>query len=108
MTYTGAAAGKYVIKADVPNLAFAGYFTANAELVADFTDEAETVDSPGKVKGTISKFTDGDFTPVGNLVLTLTGNLTYTDDTGSLTVATTDDPDNKHGHSEGEVRRSRS
>ncbi len=94
VTYTGAAAGKYVIKDDVPNLAHAGYFTAIAELTADFTVEAETDDSPGKVKGTISSFKDGDDTPLGDLTLTLTGNLWYDDTAGSLTVLTADDDTN--------------
>ena len=59
VTYTGAAAGKYVIQSDVPNFAHAGYFTASAELEADFTAEAGTY---GMVEGTISGFKDGEYT----------------------------------------------
>ena len=74
VTYTGAAAGKYVIQSDVPNLAHAGYFTASAELEADFTAEAGTV---GMVEGTISGFKDGEYTPLGDLELTLKAELSY-------------------------------
>ena len=41
-------------------------------------------DEPGTVKGTISSFKDGDSTPLGDLKLSLAGNLTY-DDARTLT-----------------------
>ena len=87
VTYTGAAAGKYVVKSDVPNAAHAGYFTASATLTADFTDEAHAADEPGTVKGTISSFKDGDSAPLGDLKLLLAGNLTYPTGATTLIVA---------------------
>ena len=86
VTYTGAAAGKYVVKSDVPNAAHAGYFTASATLTADFTDEAHATDEPGTVKGTISSFKDGDSAPLGDLKLSLSGNLAYDTTANTLNV----------------------
>ena len=88
VTYTGAAAGKYVIQSDVPNLAHAGYFTASAELEADFTAEAGTV---GMVEGTISGFKDGEYTPLGDLELTLKAVLSYDTTDNNLLVDGTAD-----------------
>ena len=81
VTYTGAAAGKYVIKDDVANTASAGYFTASAELTADFT----ATPNPGTIKGTISSFTAGDAAPLGDLKLELSGTLAL--NARALTVA---------------------
>ena len=87
VTYTGAAAGKYVIKNDLHNTAQAGYFTADAKLTADFRasiapvpldlldDLASTDTYVGKLSGSISGFKDGDSTPLADLKLTLSGHL---------------------------------
>ena len=89
VTYTGAAAGKYVTKDVVANTAEAGYFTASAELTADFTDLAP---DSGKLSGTISGFKAGDSAPLGDLKLSLAGNLIYNDGDSTLTLNTAEDP----------------
>ena len=86
VTYNGAAAGKYVTKNDIANKAKPGYFTATAELTADFRGAAITGLVAGAdggtatLEGTISEFKDGDSTPLGDLSLTLEGVLQYSDD----------------------------
>ena len=92
VTYTGAAAGKYVVKDVIVNTAHAGYFTADAELTADFRAAATTVPRSGTtagdatsgtplpgfvatLSGSISGFKDGDSTPLGDLKLGLSGDL---------------------------------
>ena len=77
VTYHGVAAGKYVTKDDVANTAQAGYFTATAELEADFTVRAG---DHGKLEGTISDFKEGDTAPLGDLKLSLSGDLVYSED----------------------------
>ena len=81
VTYTGAAAGKYVTKDDIANTAQPGYFTATAELKADFRADALTgLDSGegvGTLKGSISGFKDGETAPLGNLKLSLSGVLRH-------------------------------
>ena len=87
VTYTGSAAGKYVTKDEVLNTAQAGYFTADAVLTADFTDDDSTDnDIADTLKGTISGFKDGDSAPLGDLKLTLSGELSYDEDVSTLTV----------------------
>lgn len=107
VTYTGAAAGKYVTKNDIANTASAGYFTADAELTAEFRDSVSDVESAavgdvsididgtstagtvaGTLKGTISGFKDGDSAPLGDLKLSLSGQLWNNDAAGMLTVRT--------------------
>ena len=88
VTYTGVAGGKYVVKSDVPNDATAGYFTATASITADFTaegtDTTTVATNTGSIKGTISGFADGDSAPLGDLKLTLAGDINNTG--GNLTV----------------------
>ena len=79
--YTGSAAGKYVTKDAVTDTASAGYFTASAELTADFT-VAETTgpatDFNDTITGKIYNFMEGDSTPLGDLELGLKGDITHT------------------------------
>ena len=89
VTYNGAAAGKYVTKDDVANTAKAGYFTATAVLTADFSVLA---DDPGELTGTISDFKEGDSAPLGNLKLSLAGDLEYVDSILRLTTDSADNP----------------
>ena len=80
VTYEGAAAGKYVTKDDITNTAKPGYFTASAELTADFraaNTGIAAADGHGTLKGSISGFKDGDDTPLGDLKLSLNGVLRY-------------------------------
>ena len=89
--YKGVAGGKYVVKDDVANTGTAGYFTANAELTADFTVEGTTVaGTVGSVTGTIDNFMDGDSTPLGDLSLALEGNLARDTTANTLTVTAND------------------
>ena len=84
VTYKGVAGGKYVKKDDVDNTATAGYFTATAELTADFREENIglnrgnlTEEGHGKLTGSISAFKEGDASPLGDLKLSLSGVLRY-------------------------------
>ena len=76
--YTGSAAGKYVTKNEVLNTAKAGYFTADAELTADFKVSGTVADNiADTLEGTISGFKDGDSAPLGDLKLMLSGVLSF-------------------------------
>ena len=86
VTYTGVAGGKFVTQSTVPNTAQAGYFTADAVIVADFTLEA---DEPGTVEGTISDFKEGDSAPLGDLELKLKGTLAYANAALSVNIGET-------------------
>ena len=82
VTYKGAAGGKYVVKDGIVNTAMAGYFTATAELTADFRasqiPETAGTDNVAKLSGSISDF---DADALGDLALSLSGYLTYDDTT---------------------------
>ena len=94
VTYTGAAAGKYVVKDDIANTATPGYFTATTELMADFrASQIPTTagaDNVAIVSGTISEFMDGDTQPMDDLALTLSGYLSYDTTENTLNVRSDD------------------
>ena len=80
VTYEGKAGGKYVVKDDIENTATPGYFTATAELKADFrASQIPTTagdDNVAKLSGSISDF---DADALGDLTLSLSGYLMYDD-----------------------------
>ena len=100
VTYKGAAGGKYVVKDDIENTATPGYFTATAELKADFrASQIPTTageDNVAKLSGSISDF---DADELGDLTLSLSGYLMYDTDTNELGVR--QDAHNDHDGDDG-------
>ena len=84
-TYSGVAGGKYVTKDELAATAEAGYFTATAELTADFSAEDDNGDNIPTLTGTISGFTDPHgAAPLNDLELTLrSAPIAYTEATGT-------------------------
>ena len=100
VTYKGKAGGKYVVKDDIENTATPGYFTATAELKADFrASQIPTTageDNVAKLSGSISDF---DADELGDLTLSLSGYLMYDTDTNELGVR--QDAHNDHDGDDG-------
>jgi hypothetical protein len=102
VTYKGAAGGKYVVKDDIVNTAMPGYFTATAELTADFRASQihanAGADNEAVISGSISDF---DAAALGDLTLSLSGHLMYDTTGGANTLNVREDAHNNHDGDDG-------